>query len=133
MQLSADDPRVQAYAQHTLAPRLTDVYSISKMLYWRDHPQEAFLKPIYIGIDHTGINGVHPGQTRFLSAHLLNKPIEVIVNERIQKQTSILGWSERIRTLYNTPAHTLAQKITAHTAYELYSELYSKGPAYRAY
>ena len=139
--LNTQDPRIQIFCEHSLAPRLILAYDIAKMLYWRDHPLEPLRHPIILGIDKTGINGCHPGQTRFLSRHLLNRSAPVrltlygtqdlgILNRaRSQTQPAKAPPSAdttRMQEMYSKEAELLSKHITTDNAYEFYVDLYKK-------
>ena len=145
--LNTDDPRIQRFCEHSLAPRLIDPYDIAKMLYWRDHSLEPLRHPIILGLDKTGINGCHPGQTRFLSSHLLNRsaPIRLTAygtsdlgilnkarsksqpaNELAQAPHRNSADRTRMQEMYSEQAELLSKHITTANAYEFYVDLYKK-------
>lgn len=149
--LVPQDPRVKHYCEHTLAQRLTDWKSIAKMLYWRDHPHEPIRDPIILKLSNKGIEECHPGLTRFLSCHLLDRsaPIRLIAkgnpdlriitrarqmriapNEQAQAPDSRVGhrhqYRTRVRQLYWEQAQELSELITHDNAYAFYVDLYKK-------
>ena len=151
--LNPQDPRVKHYCEHTLAPRLTDWESIAKMLYWQDHAQEPIRDPIILGVDKQGINGCHPGTTRFLSCHLLGKSapvrltaqadledLQIITrarqmrrapNERAQdprRRADHRAYGAQVMEEYGARARELIilHGVTHHNAYGFYVDLYKK-------
>lgn len=143
--LNTQDPRIQIFCEHSLAPRLIEAYDIAKMLYWRDHSLEPLRHPIILGVDKTGINGCHPGQTRFLSSHLLNRsaPIRLTAygtpdlgilnrarskpqppNELAQAPHRNSADRRRMQEMYSKEAELLSKHITVDNAYEFYVDLY---------
>jgi len=117
-QLVFDHDMIRDYCENTLAPRLDTVYDCTKMLYWLDNTPSD---PIYIGLDSQGITGVHPGQTRLLSSHLLSRSVGVRVNcEGVSPQ--IVSRAKQI-TPYRTKNHShQTQGFSTYTVLKNYGD-----------
>jgi hypothetical protein len=97
--LNTHNASVQNYAQTCaeLMRNNTDfkLRYTCNMLYWLENPSVELVYPIVIVEHHKGISGVHPGQSRFLAAVLLNRTWPAVVTT-VSKHSDILVDKTRI-------------------------------------
>ena len=140
--LNTQDPSVRAYAL-VLASRLRTKPMrqriTAKMLYWLENPGVELMYPIVVTQHHKGITGVHPGQTRFLAAVLLNRSWPCVLrtvcsstsvllnpiacNELASTAQQIDEFDRCIRTHYEPRAQVLERKYPKLQAIDFYAEI----------
>jgi hypothetical protein len=78
-----------------------------KMLYWLEHPTVELVYPIVISELAQGQLGVHPGQSRFLAAVLLNRTWPAVVCTA-HKHTDVVVQAHTVNKL---PRYTADRKF----------------------
>ena len=139
--LNTHSVSVQDYAQTCAELMRTSRFKLRytcNMLYWLEHPTVRLVYPIVIAEHHKGISGVHPGQSRFLAAVLLNRTWPAVVTtvnlhsdivldktrtRAYPRNHRLSGYDNSIDRVYMSRALELEQELGMLSPFEFYSKI----------